>query len=499
MTDTKYPDRRENIREVFVAFARSFSTTIAKHKSKIDRYVDVLERSGFEIEEIEAGLASLKSEGSLPAPKKIVEMIKLEKTVARLVKEKAEYAAELQRLADPKVRATIRAELAEKCREILGSKKVLDLLVGDVQEAGLVGENRAAKLIYLAVHTRHFDTPGRPVSIVIKGTSSSGKSFTAKMVIKFFAPGSIVEMTGMSPKWMVYAAGSGMSFAHKFLFVHEATGINEEVEAMLRVLLSEGCIRWRTVIDQEAHTLTVEGPTGLIETTTRISVHEENETRLLSIPVDESSEQTKRVLEKMGGGAACLNYERWHAFDNWIALGSKEVVIPYQEIVAKYTRPIAPRVRRDYTTLCELVRAHALVHQEHRTIDRDGRVVADLQDYVAVHELTRDLFADAVEISVPGSVREVVEAVSVLIAEKLDAHAYDATVAVVEVAGKLGRDRRVVDRWVKAALAAGFVEDVSLRSGPGVTQRLQMGLRAMPEDGSTVFPEPEVVAEEMKS
>ena len=35
-----------------------------------------------------------------------------------------------------------------------------------------------------------------------------------------------------------------------------------------------------------------EGPTGLLVTTTAISLHAENETRLISIPVDDTPEQT---------------------------------------------------------------------------------------------------------------------------------------------------------------------------------------------------------------
>ena len=122
------------------------------------------------------------------------------------------------------------------------------------KKLGLVGEDRAAALVYLALQTRHFDEPGRPVSVVMKGDSSAGKSYVVKTDAKFLAPGSVIEMSGMSPKWMAYAADVGLDFSHKFLFVHEATGIDEEVEGMLRVLLSEGRIIWRTVIAGRAGT-----------------------------------------------------------------------------------------------------------------------------------------------------------------------------------------------------------------------------------------------------
>ena len=48
---------------------------------------------------------------------------------------------------------------------------------------GVVGERRGAKLIYLATTSRLLS---RPVSIVVKGPSSGGKSFVTESVLKFF-------------------------------------------------------------------------------------------------------------------------------------------------------------------------------------------------------------------------------------------------------------------------------------------------------------------------
>ena len=42
--------------------------------------------------------------------------------------------------------------------------------------------------------------------------------------------------------------------------------------------------------------ITKKGPTNLLTTTTSISLHAENETRLLSLPSDDSEAQTARVL-----------------------------------------------------------------------------------------------------------------------------------------------------------------------------------------------------------
>ncbi len=51
-----------------------------------------------------------------------------------------------------------------------------------------------------------------------------------------------------------------------------------------------------------------EGPTGLIVTTTQVGLHPENETRLLSVPANDTPEQTAAILRML----ACEDRRRLH-------------------------------------------------------------------------------------------------------------------------------------------------------------------------------------------
>ena len=70
--------------------------------------------------------------------------------------------------------------------------------------------------------------------------------------------------------------------------------------------------------------LRVDGPTGLLTTTTLVSLHPENETRLISIPTDESSEQTTRIMTAIAEGdrgrssGRSIDYAPWHTFQRWL-------------------------------------------------------------------------------------------------------------------------------------------------------------------------------------
>ena len=478
---------RAKVRELIQDFALGFSAKGA-HAQKLDRYVDVLEDC--DLDHLRAGLDELKADSSLPSPAKIREAMTLAVKQATMLEEKRKEQERLSKLADPGFRARARDEQARRAGDLRLADDLLEMLVQDAARLGLVGEPRALKLLYLVLQTRHFAiSEQRPVSAVVKGSSSSGKSHTAKTAIRFVPSSAVIEMTGMSPKWMVYASQQGLSFKNRFLFVHEASGIDEEVEAMLRVLLSENAIIWRTVIDQVAHDLIVEGPTGLIETTTRISIHPENETRVISIPVDESAEQTRKVLERLGKeDENAVDLDRWHALDRWIALGAKSVRVPFQKYIGQLAKPAAPRVRRDMTTLLGLVRAHALLHEDSREHDDDGRVVAHLDDYEAVHDLTEDLFAEASETSVSLATRQVVDVVVEIVGEKMARSAHEASAATAEIAARLGRNRRTVNRWIQQAVAEEYLDEVSPDRRETSPRRVRVGARPLPAVGDSIFP-----------
>src|SRR5216684_2121675 len=76
-----------------------------------------------------------------------------------------------------------REELWRRCQGIATLPRILDRFAEDFRLSGVVGEDRTAKLIYLAVTSRWF---GRPVSIAVKGPSSGGKSYTVQRVLDFF-------------------------------------------------------------------------------------------------------------------------------------------------------------------------------------------------------------------------------------------------------------------------------------------------------------------------
>ena len=86
-----------------------------------------------------------------------------------------------------------------------------------------------------------------------------------------------------------------------------ATDEQDFQDYLLRELMSEGRIRHSTVqkVGNELTsccTIEKEGPVTFLVTTTKSKLHPENETRMLSLEIDDSEKQTRAVLHKVAAG-----------------------------------------------------------------------------------------------------------------------------------------------------------------------------------------------------
>jgi len=339
---------------------------------------------------------------------------------------------------------------------------------------GLVGENRAAKLVYLALTSRLF---AEPVNIVVKGLSSSGKSYVVECVIRLFPPEAVYEMTAMSERALIYLEES---LEHTVIVLYEAAALRENREKadgdmaayIVRSLLSEGRIEYPVVIRDEDSgqlrtvKLTKPGPTGLITTTTAASLHPENETRMLSVPSNDSKAQTAAVILASAGELKRDDADLgdWHDYQRWLAQQGRDVVIPYASCVATQIPPVAVRLRRDWNTVRSLVKAHALMHQENRGRDPGGAIIASIADYTAVRSLVNDLIADAVGATVPKSIRETVEVVA-----ELETSAEQGFAGVHAVAALLKLERSAASRRLATARDRGYLINKQDKKGqPGM-------------------------------
>jgi hypothetical protein len=388
-----------------------------------------------------------------------------------------------QGMADREAEAEA-AAAREAAGDLIHEADLLGRFAYELPRAGLVGEEKNAKVLYLALTSRLFD---KPVSVAVKGVSGGGKSFTLETVLRFLPGQAYWSRTAMSEKALAY---SDEDFRHRFVVIYEAAGMASDFGSyLIRSLLSEGRIDYefaeKTKDGIKSRVICKEGPTGLLATTTAPRLHPENETRLLSLTVKDTPQQTAAVMHALARGqdiTAAVDYARWQAFQRLLETGERRVVVPFAERLAKLVPPIAVRLRRDFRLLLTLLEAHALLHRELRERDDHGRILATLGDYAAVRELVADLFAEGVDATVKSETRETVAAIQGLGKDE---------VSVAEIAKFLKLDNSTVTRRVRDAVTRGYLVNSEARKGRPA--RIALG-DPMPRDRQ-ILPHPDDLAE----
>jgi hypothetical protein len=355
------------------------------------------------------------------------------------------------------------------------AEDILELASREVAAGGVAGEVRLVKLLYLATTSRLLE---RPCSVVVKGPSAGGKSFVVQQVLELFPADAYYALSAMSERALAY---DNTPLVHRMLVLYEAAGLRGDIASyLMRSLLSEGRISYVTVTKTKAglgpQRIDRDGPTGLITTTTAVHLHPENETRLLSLTVNDTPDQTRAVMvaharePRPDRGRA-----PWRQLQEWLAGTAPDVIVPFASALAEAIPPVTTRLRRDFPTLITLIEAHALLHQMRRARDGDGRVIASFGDYAAVRDLIADLIADAAERTVSTSVRATVDAIRDL--ETHDPLGEGLTVGAV--ARKLGIDKSSASRRIRVATERGYLRN--LEDHRGRPARLVLG-DAMPGD-----------------
>ncbi len=238
------------------------------------------------------------------------------------------------------------------------STDLLDKFARDVARDGLAGEERAAKLLYLIFVSRFLP---RPVSAAVKGPSSGGKSLRRADGRRLLPWLRLLRADRDERARARLRDGAALASVPDPVRGRRRSTTSSS-NYLVRSLLSEGRLRYETVEKTanglEPKLIEREGPTGLITTTTKVALHPENETRLLSIPITDTPEQTQRRPVRARrrdrpGRRRPLDVDR----SAGVARHRRAPgTVPYAKDLAELVPPVAVRLRRDFGALLALIR-----------------------------------------------------------------------------------------------------------------------------------------------
>ena len=188
------------------------------------------------------------------------------------------------------------AKERKEAEEFGKSPELVERILADFETCGLIGEENNKLLGYLAVTSRKMD---EPLSVLILSSSGAGKTALQDAALGFCPEEDLVKLTNLSGKALFYKEKT--SLKHKVLAIEEGAGAEEASYAIRNLISSERLTSEVAMRDPATGKLTtmsntVEGPVAVFCTTTDPEVDPETKSRFLVTGIDESREQTRRVL-----------------------------------------------------------------------------------------------------------------------------------------------------------------------------------------------------------
>ncbi len=266
---------------------------------------------------------------------------------------------------------------------LLKSNRFFNELLKALDRGGLVGEQQNALALFVIGVSRLMT---RPLNAFIKARSSAGKNLLVKSVLRLFPRRCYVEITSASEKSWNYA---GTSLQHKIVYLQER---NERSEAVhpVRLLVSENRLV-RTVTERvngefTTKTYVTEGPISALSTTTKAQLTIDDENRHISIWVDESPDQTKRIAKGYLTPKTPLSKQErrvWYKVQRLLetrAANAKIVFPNWFPAIVDHIPDVGIRLRRYFPFLVEAVRTVALIRSFQRNLEDPDRIRVSFAD-----------------------------------------------------------------------------------------------------------------------
>ena len=177
---------------------------------------------------------------------------------------------------------------------LLKDPKLLDRILDDFRQCGIVGEETNKLVGYLAAVSRHLESP---LAIVVQSSTAAGKSSLMDAVLAFVPEEERIQYSAMTGQSLYYMGE--MDLKHKVLAVVEEEGVSRASYA-LKLLQSEGALSIASTGKDLStgklvtHQYRVEGPVMIFLTTTAIDLDEELLNRCLVLTVNEEPPSRRR-------------------------------------------------------------------------------------------------------------------------------------------------------------------------------------------------------------
>ncbi len=309
-------------------------------------------------------------------------------------------------------KVVVPAATASKCIEFLKQENLIEKLNEYIGRAGIIGEETNRILLFVIASS--YKMPDT-LHGLIQGSSGSGKTRLLKVISQLMPDEEVKRYTRVTDN--SFYNQDEYFFVNKLLCFEDLDGLKEDAQLAVRELQSNEILVTSTSIKDSNGSIrggerTVRGPIASLACTTKGEIYEDNISRSFLIAVDESKEQTMKVIQYQNEVAAGnINKDDVKKIVSFIQncmrlLKPLEVINPYAN---KITLPEeAHKIRRLNELYQSFVRQITLLNQYQRKQDKQGRLITEKQDL----QIACDILFESIVLKVDelnGSLRQFFE------------------------------------------------------------------------------------------
>lgn len=287
---------------------------------------------------------------------------------------------------------------------------LLGAVAQDIEKCGYIGERANALAAYLTMTSRKM---ADPLAFLIVSGSAAGKSALQDAVLSLCPPEDLVKVTSLTERALFYK--DELSLKHKVLALEEAAGADDAAYAIRNLISQKVLTIESTIKDPLTGRLTtmenkVFGPTAVFQTTTQPDLHPETRSRFLVTTIDESREQTAKILDAQRKARTLDGFRRKLARETILKkhyafqrlLKPLPVFNPFAALLTFTDERLL--TRRDQPKYLALIETIAFLHQLQKPVKQltdDGKafdyIEVGLRDIALANELAVEILGRSLD------------------------------------------------------------------------------------------------------
>lgn len=285
----------------------------------------------------------------------------------------------------------LNAATQNKCIEFLKQPDLISHINQLIGKAGITGEETNRLLLFvIASSYKMADT----LHGLIQGSSGSGKTRLLGIISQLMPPEDTKRYTRVTDN--SFYNQDEYYFVNKLLCFEDMDGLKEDAQLAVRELQSNEILITSTSIKDANGSIrggerTVRGPIASLACTTKGEIYEDNVSRSFLVAVDESKEQTLRIIDYQNRVSAGMIDKEEQIRSRGFLQNCVRLLKPL-EVINPYAGRIklpedAHKIRRLNELYQSFVKQITLMNQYQRQTDSRGRLITQKEDLQAACDI----------------------------------------------------------------------------------------------------------------